>query len=93
MLRSLADKATNAGVETTFHQSLGSPDRSICELAYELNVDLIILGRRGRCGLNELILGSVSNYVLHHAHCSVLTIQHQHQSTLDSAQNKQAVAV
>ncbi|MGH2416116.1 MAG: universal stress protein, partial [Microcystaceae cyanobacterium] len=28
-------------------------------------------------GLSEMILGSVSNYVLHHATCSVLIVQPQ----------------
>jgi nucleotide-binding universal stress UspA family protein len=89
MLRSLTDKAIAAGVEATFQQVLGSPSRIICELARELAVDLIILGRRGRSGLNELILGSVSNYVLHHAPCSVLTVHRQSQTTVDRDQAKQ----
>ncbi len=86
MLRSLANQATAAGVETTFRQSFGSPSRIICEIARDLDVDLIIVGRHGRSGLNELILGSVSNYVLHHAPCSVLTIHRQPQHTLVSAE-------
>ncbi|RMG10302.1 MAG: universal stress protein, partial [Cyanobacteria bacterium J055] len=36
---------------------------------------LIIVGRRGRQGIEEAVLGSVSNYVVHHAPCSVLAIQ------------------
>ena len=43
----------------------------ICELAKFWNADLIIMGRRGRSGLAEVFLGSESNYVLHHAPCSV----------------------
>ncbi|MEO0350033.1 MAG: universal stress protein, partial [Cyanobacteria bacterium P01_A01_bin.15] len=39
------------------------------------NADLIMMGRRGRSGFSELLLGSVSNYVMHHAPCSVLTVQ------------------
>lgn len=93
LLRSFADKATAAGIETTFHQGLGNPGLIICDLAREQEVDLIILGRRGRSGLNELILGSVSNYVLHHAPCSVLTIQEHHQKRIDSAEAKKATDV
>ncbi|NEO65320.1 MAG: universal stress protein, partial [Moorea sp. SIO4G2] len=36
---------------------------------------LIVLGRRGLGGLKEMVLGSVSNYVVHHAPCSVLVVQ------------------
>jgi nucleotide-binding universal stress UspA family protein len=74
-LRSLTNDATDAGVATEFTQNLGSPGPVICQLARHLNIDLVLLGRRGHSGLSELLLGSVSNYVLHHAPCSVLTVQ------------------
>jgi nucleotide-binding universal stress UspA family protein len=74
-LKSLAETATQAGVSTEFSQLQGAPGRVICELAKSWGADLIVLGRRGRMGVNELFLGSVSNYVMHHAACSVLTLQ------------------
>ena len=77
MLRSLQEEARSAGVTTEFTQNLGDPGRAICAVAQTWNADLILLGRRGRKGFSELFLGSVSNYVLHHAPCSVLTIQGQ----------------
>jgi nucleotide-binding universal stress UspA family protein len=78
MLRSHQAIATAAGVTTEIHQTLGSsPGRVICELAYSLQTDLIVVGRRGLTGLNELLMGSVSHYIIHHASCSVLTIQGQ----------------
>jgi len=70
-LRSLTAKANTAGVNAEFTQSVGDPGRRICELASNWQADLIFMGRRGRSGLHELFLGSVSNYVLHHAPCSV----------------------
>jgi nucleotide-binding universal stress UspA family protein len=72
LLKSLADRATASGVITEFHQIPGSPGRQICEFAQSADVDLIVMGHRGISGLNELLIGSVSNYVLHHAPCSVL---------------------
>lgn len=76
LLRSHQEQAAAAGVSTEFTQLSGSPGRAICELARNWGADLIITGRRGRSGLSELFLGSVSNYVLHHAPCSVLIVQH-----------------
>lgn len=47
----------------------------ICDVARSWKADLIVLGRRGYSGVKELFLGSVSNYVLHHTPCSILTVQ------------------
>lgn len=77
LLRSHASQATAAEVDVDFIQLQGSPSREICNLADTWQADLIVMGRRGRLGLSELILGSVSNYVFHHASCSVLTVQPQ----------------
>lgn len=77
MLRSYTDEATAAGVKAEFSQNLGSLGRTICELAHTWGADLIVTGRRGHSLLQEALLGSVSNYVMHHAPCSVLTVHHQ----------------
>ncbi|AFY47597.1 universal stress protein UspA-like protein [Nostoc sp. PCC 7524] len=71
MLQSLSAKANTVEVSTEFQQILGSPGRTICKLATTWNADLIVMGHRGLAGFKELFLGSVSNYVLHHAPCSV----------------------
>ncbi|MFM7364199.1 MAG: universal stress protein [Cuspidothrix sp.] len=71
MLQSFTAEANTSGVQAEFTQSSGSPGRKICELATLWNADLIIMGRRGRSGIAEFFLGSVSNYVLHHATCTV----------------------
>lgn len=75
MLRSRTAQANTAGVTAEFTQTPGTPGITICELARSWDAELIVIGRRGRSGLSELIMGSVSNYVLHHAPCSVLTVQ------------------
>jgi nucleotide-binding universal stress UspA family protein len=75
MLRSRAEQAIGAGMDTEFAQRSGHSGRTICEVARTWEADLIVIGRRGHSGLENLVLGSVSNYVLHHAPCSVLTVQ------------------
>jgi nucleotide-binding universal stress UspA family protein len=74
-LRSLAAKATSQGVPTEFTQNIGNPGPLICQMAQNWQADLIVLGRRGHSGLNEWLMGSVSNYVMHHATCPVLAVQ------------------
>jgi nucleotide-binding universal stress UspA family protein len=46
----------------------------ILAVASEIDADLIVLGTRGRGGVKSLMLGSVSNAVLHHADRPVLVI-------------------
>ncbi|MGD1704282.1 universal stress protein [Dapis sp. BLCC M229] len=75
MLQSKASAAKDAGFQTEFTQVRGNPGREICKLAQEWSADLIVMGRRGHSVFSELVLGSVSNYVIHRAHCSVHVVQ------------------
>lgn len=54
---------------------LGSPDSRIVEKAEEMKADLIIVGSHGYNRWERLLLGSVSDSVVHHAHCSVLIVR------------------
>ena len=76
LLKNYCDTATKQGLQVEFDCKMdGAPGHSICESAQNWGADLIVLGRRGRTGLAEAFLGSVSNYVVHHASCSVFVIQ------------------
>ncbi|MBW4623856.1 MAG: universal stress protein [Cyanosarcina radialis HA8281-LM2] len=75
MVRSQANEAQAAGVKAECCQFPGSPGLTICEVARNWGADLIVIGRRGHLSkLEELLLGSVSNYVLHHAPCAVFVV-------------------
>ena len=75
-LASFVRQATDEGVQAESDYAVGETGRKICEVAQNWSADLIVMGRQGRVGLSELLLGSTSNYVVHHAKCSVLVIQH-----------------
>ena len=70
--------ATAQGILTEWDVKVGDANKAIAELAEAWNADLVVVGRRGHRGLAEILLGSVSNYVVHHAPCSVLVVQGTH---------------
>jgi nucleotide-binding universal stress UspA family protein len=78
-LQRCAQQAIDRGVIAEYECRVGEPGVQTCELADSWNADLVIVGRRGREGLSEALLGSVSNYVVHNAPCSVLVVQDQTQ--------------
>ncbi|MBD2183777.1 universal stress protein [Planktothrix sp. FACHB-1355] len=75
MLQNFCQTAQKQGVTADFDCQIGEASQSICKAAQNWGADLLVLGRRGRTGLTEALMGSVSNYVMHHAPCSVLVIQ------------------
>lgn len=74
-LQAYVDRAQEQGVNAEHVQRPGSPAKVICDMAASWDADLILMGSRGRSGLSELLLGSVSNYVTHHAPCSVMLVR------------------
>jgi len=53
----------------------GSPESRIVETAEKEGSDLIIIGSHGYNRWERLLLGSVSDSVIHHAPCSVLVVR------------------
>jgi nucleotide-binding universal stress UspA family protein len=53
----------------------GHPAETVCERAKTQSADLIVMGSRGRAAFTELVLGSVSSQVLHHAPCPVTVVR------------------
>ncbi|MEX0764151.1 MAG: universal stress protein [Nitrosopumilaceae archaeon] len=63
----------NVQVETLLEQ--GDYAHEIIEVAKRKNCELIIMGSRGMSPIKELMLGSVSLKVMHHASCPVMVIR------------------
>jgi len=75
-----AERATGAILEAAqlrykCRREIGHPVDRIVAVARDLQADLIVLGSRGLSGWNSYLLGSVSDGVLHHAHCPVLVVR------------------
>ncbi|XP_062503214.1 universal stress protein Slr1101-like [Corticium candelabrum] len=52
----------------------GSAGNVICRVARDRSADLIVMGCRGQGLLRRTFLGSVSDYVIHHAHLPVSVV-------------------
>jgi nucleotide-binding universal stress UspA family protein len=76
-LQSHAKQAIDRNIKAEILQHVGDPGRIICETAKNWSADLIVMGRNQKSVLSEIFLGSTSNYVLHHAPCSIMVIQQQ----------------
>jgi len=53
---------------------VGAPGEVLLEVAERAAADLIVTGRRGRSELVELLAGSVSQRMVHRAHCPVVVV-------------------
>lgn len=53
----------------------GTPESRIVELAEEWKADLIVVGSHGYRRWERILLGSVSNSIVHHAPCSVMVVR------------------
>lgn len=82
-LRHHVEQAIAEGIQATVQQEIGDPGKTICEVAKREGTDLIIVGSHGRKGLGELLIGSVSSYVVHRAPCSVLVVHQSDTTQLD----------
>ncbi len=74
-LQAYAKQAKERGVKADILQNYGDSGPLICEAAKNWSADAILMGRNQKSMLNEVLLGSTSNYVVHHAPCSVMVIQ------------------
>lgn len=66
-IETMVESATDANVPVTSAIEVGRPARVILTYIDENDVDLVVIGTRGRGGLPNRLLGSVTNYLITHA--------------------------
>lgn len=83
--------ATSAGVNADVSLLEGDPGRQICNIARKWGADLILIGDRSSTEQDEKMMMTASNYILHHAHCSMHIVQNQKvvKQTTDAVKVKQ----
>ncbi len=75
-LRAIFEVRGPGGVFDFFvHARLGRPADEILGVASDVSADLIVVGSHGHGPLGRLVLGSVSDRVLHGARCPVLIVR------------------
>jgi nucleotide-binding universal stress UspA family protein len=62
-------------LKTEIVEGTKSAATTIMEYAESRNIDLIVIGSRGKTRFKRLLLGSVSSNVIKNAHCAVLVIR------------------
>jgi nucleotide-binding universal stress UspA family protein len=67
----------DGGTVAQAHLRIGRPDEQIVDSAEEIGAGLIVMGSRGLGGIRRLLMGSVSDSVVRHAHCPVLIVRAQ----------------
>jgi nucleotide-binding universal stress UspA family protein len=76
-IRAHYEDLLRAGVNATltFDSDLGgNPAQQIADAAREAHADLIVVGTRGHTDIGGLLLGSVTQRLLHEAPCPVLVV-------------------
>lgn len=58
-----------------FDVRFGPPGHVIADYAIDLHADLIVISSHGYHGVKRMLLGSVAEVVIRHAHCAVLVLR------------------
>ncbi len=74
-LEQIKVRATQQGVETTVLLETGAPAESSIAVAERVNASAIIVGTSGKTVLDRVLIGSVSDHVVHNSRCTVIVVK------------------
>jgi len=74
--KTLNEYAQNYKIPTSqTHLKQGLPEEVICEVAEEIDAELVILGTVGRSGLSAILLGHTAEQVIENLNCDLLALK------------------
>jgi len=76
----LAQRANEASIDVGTHLAEGRVGPAILSEAARLGADMIVIGSHGQGTLLDVLIGSVSLYVLHHSAIPVCTVRPSRQT-------------
>ena len=75
LLKKAEDTFKESGLTVRTRLETGHPRDVICHVAKDETPDLLVIGSRGLGSIERLMLGSVSDYVVHHCSSAVLVVR------------------
>ena len=72
-------KAGHPDTTTNILSFIGSPKEDIVEAAFDDDVRFIVLGKYGRTGLSQFMMGGTSSYIVQHSIKPVIVVPFQKQ--------------
>jgi nucleotide-binding universal stress UspA family protein len=73
--QAIVQRARAAGANSTYLVWEGEAGEAIIAAADSEDADLIVVGSHGRSGVSRFFIGSVSDFVVRHAHCPVMVVR------------------
>ena len=71
LVERIAQELRGSGFKVDTAVEVGDIRQKIIDSAEDWDADLVVVGSRGRSGIQRLLLGSVAEFVARHAKCSV----------------------
>ncbi|KAG1365238.1 universal stress protein PHOS34 [Cocos nucifera] len=65
----------NSVADVEYEVVEGDPRNVLCEAVEKHHADMLVVGSHGYGAIKRTVLGSVSDYCAHHAHCTVMIVK------------------
>jgi len=84
-LTELKARAVDLGISVESHLATGIPSEEVLAVARTQGVELIVVGTRGKTGLEHILLGSTAERIIRRAPCPVLAVPMEKQNADESS--------